>query len=59
MGIYFVHSLVKGKDASENPWGSSTLEWQTASPPIQQNFVTIPVVDGGPYDYAKRAKKNG
>jgi hypothetical protein len=37
-------SLWKGKPAPGNPWGASTLEWGTTSPPPAFNFVAIPVV---------------
>ena len=33
-----------------NPWGGSTLEWQTASPPPHDNFATTPTSIGDPYD---------
>jgi cytochrome c oxidase subunit 1 len=35
---YLVHSLFRGDKAPANPWGSATLEWETASPPIASNF---------------------
>jgi cytochrome c oxidase subunit 1 len=47
----FIRSLVSGKKASANPWGSASLEWQTASPPPLGNFVKEPVITRGPYDY--------
>jgi len=50
---YLLHSLVKGKRAGSNPWGSRALEWQTASPPPLHNFEYIPVIINGPYDYHK------
>jgi len=53
MGIYLVHSLFKGKPAGNNPWGALTLEWQTTSPPPTENFVEIPKITHGPYDYDK------
>jgi cytochrome c oxidase subunit I len=37
-GIYLIWSLFHGRKAPPNPWGGSTLEWQTASPPPRQNF---------------------
>ena len=39
-----VHSLLKGRKAPSNPWGSATLEWQTASPPTLHNFDKDPVL---------------
>jgi cytochrome c oxidase subunit 1 len=37
--------------APENPWDSLSLEWQTASPPIHENFKEIPTVTEYPYNY--------
>ncbi len=49
---YFIHSLMKGKQASPNPWGSSAMEWKIASPPTTFNFdENLPYIDHGPYDY--------
>jgi cytochrome c oxidase subunit I len=42
----------RGKKAPANPWGGLTLEWQTQSPPIMENFHEIPVVTKRPYDYS-------
>lgn len=53
MAGYLLHSLLRGKPASSNPWGSRALEWQTASPPDLHNFHHTPVVINGPYDYHK------
>lgn len=47
----FVKSLRSGEIAPENPWGASTLEWQTQSPPITENFIDTPEVTTGPYVY--------
>ena len=44
-------SLRKPADAPENPWGGTTLEWKTASPPITHNFEDQPVLEREPYDY--------
>jgi cytochrome c oxidase subunit 1 len=51
MAGYLLASLRKDYDAPDNPWGGATLEWQTSSPPITQNFETTPEVTHGPYDY--------
>jgi cytochrome c oxidase subunit 1 len=47
---YLVYSLFKGKKASDNPWGSGSLEWTCSSPPPHDNFKHTPTV-GDPYDY--------
>ena len=39
----WIHSLLKGSKAPQNPWGSNTLEWHTSSPPPHENFKTDPV----------------
>ena len=48
----FIQSLRKGEQAPPNPWGGKSLEWQTQSPPITENFEKTPVVTAGPYDFA-------
>lgn len=37
-----------------NPWESLSIEWQTQSPPIHENFEVIPVVTSGSYDYGDK-----
>jgi cytochrome c oxidase subunit I+III len=48
--LVFLFNVVRAyrlpASAPANPWGSSTLEWATASPPPPHNFDPIPVVDG-------------
>ncbi len=46
-----IKSLRSGETAPPNPWGSAAFEWQTASPPVLQNFSKDLVVNRGPYDY--------
>lgn len=46
-----VWAFVKGPKAEADPWRARTLEWQTSSPPPEENFPTPPVVTGDPYDY--------
>ena len=48
---YLAWSLVCGGGRRRNPWGATGLEWQTASPPPEENFRTPPVVEHGPYNY--------
>ncbi|MGD1097043.1 MAG: cytochrome c oxidase subunit I [Bryobacteraceae bacterium] len=48
---YLLASLRKPADAPDNPWGGTTLEWQTSSPPITHNFDEPPVLQRAPYDY--------
>ncbi len=49
--INVVWAIFKGQPASGNPWKALTLEWQTSSPPLIENFEEEPVLWCGPYDY--------
>jgi|TARA_B100001971_G_C18267192_1_gene594385 cytochrome c oxidase subunit 1 len=53
-----VASWIKGSPAPDNPWDATTLEWQTTSPPPEENFPEIPVVTGSPYDYGVPGSKH-
>jgi cytochrome c oxidase subunit 1 len=44
VAAYLLASLRKAPDAPDNPWGGTTLEWQTSSPPITHNFEHTPEV---------------
>ena len=48
-GLLFVSnaivSVYRGALAGPDPWGGSTLEWATPSPPPPHNFDDTPVVD--------------
>ena len=59
MLFYLMRSLKNGKPAGDNPWKGASLEWQTVSPPITENFPTTPLVTHGPYDYAEYYAKKG
>jgi cytochrome c oxidase subunit 1 len=48
---YLLASFKWGARAPHNPWGGVSLEWHTATPPIEHNFHTIPRVTGSPYDF--------
>jgi cytochrome c oxidase subunit 1 len=45
--IDVIRSARTGKPSGPNPWGASTLEWATASPPPSLQCAHIPVVDSG------------
>jgi cytochrome c oxidase subunit I len=51
--IYMLWSLWWGKVAAANPWRSTGLEWQTASPPPVTNFPDRPVVEDEAYSYPR------
>ncbi|MFC2171586.1 cbb3-type cytochrome c oxidase subunit I [Acidobacteriota bacterium] len=52
--INLVIALFKGKLAGDNPWGGTTLEWQTATPPPLLNFEKTPEVTEAPYTYPEK-----
>jgi cytochrome c oxidase subunit 1 len=49
--FYFIKAMLSGEKAPANPWNSTTLEWQTPSPPPHENFIETPVVSHWPYEY--------
>jgi cytochrome c oxidase subunit I len=51
--VYFLWSLKYGKIAGSNPWDAAGLEWTLQSPPLEENFTAIPVVDFEAYDYGR------
>ena len=53
--VNFFYSIWKGrKVTSQNPWGSTTLEWTTPIHPGHGNWVgEIPEVYRWAYDYGK------
>jgi cytochrome c oxidase subunit 1 len=53
-----LHGLFRGRQAPPNPWGGKTLEWQTSSPPLTENFEEIPVVTDWPYGFGKKEGEN-
>jgi cytochrome c oxidase subunit 1 len=51
--VNFFWSLFAGrKVASDNPWEATTLEWATPTPPPHGNFLNVPEVYRGPYEYS-------
>jgi cytochrome c oxidase subunit I+III len=42
--VNVIGSLRRGAAAASNPWGGSTLEWATSSPPPPYNFSPQPTV---------------
>ena len=58
--INFIISLRKPKDAGDNPWDSTTLEWVAPSPPLPHvNFREPLTVTRQPYDYSPEGSKAG
>jgi len=54
--LNWIIGAARGPKASDNPWGSMSLEWTTVSPPPHGNWPKPPVVaeDWNPYAYTKR-----
>jgi cytochrome c oxidase subunit 1 len=51
--VNFFWSIFAGKKVtSDNPWEATTLEWATPTPPPHGNFLKIPEVFRGPYEYS-------
>ena len=51
--VNFFWTLFAGrKVTSDNPWEATTLEWATPTPPPHGNFLKIPEVYRGPYEYS-------
>jgi cytochrome c oxidase subunit 1 len=50
--INFFWSIKHGEKVGDNPWESTTLEWQTPTPPPHGNFSTTPRIYRGPYEYS-------
>jgi cytochrome c oxidase subunit 1 len=57
MLINLLVTLRKPRDASSDPWGGTTLEWQTPSPPPLHNFTTPPQILDYPYDFTGVVKR--
>jgi cytochrome c oxidase subunit 1 len=49
--FYLLKSLRDGEKAPQNPWGGVSMEWETATPPIEHNFEGQPICERGPYDF--------
>ncbi|MEO6739305.1 MAG: cbb3-type cytochrome c oxidase subunit I, partial [Chthoniobacteraceae bacterium] len=49
----FCWSMIRGRKVpNDNPWGATTLEWDTPSPPPHGNFIKPIHVYRGPYEYS-------
>ena len=57
MMINLLSTFKKERDALPDPWGGTTLEWQTPSPPPLHNFIKKPEVLDYPYDFSGVVKK--
>ncbi len=57
MFVNLIHGMLKGPRVGPNPWGGTTLEWTTQSPPIHENFEVEPVVVNEPYYHEEAINK--
>ncbi len=57
--VNMARSWNRGPVAAANPWRAQTLEWQISSPPPIDNFDTLPVVTGTPYQYGGKRPLDG
>ena len=57
MVINLILSFKRPRDAASDPWGGTTLEWQTPSPPPLHNFAAEPEVLDYPYDFTGVVKR--
>jgi cytochrome c oxidase subunit 1 len=46
-------ALFSKRYAPANPWNSLSIEWKTPSPPPHENFLEVPHVTEGTYNYGK------
>lgn len=47
-----IASLFSDRKAPNNPWGATTMDWETQSPPVLENFTEdVPVMKKAPYEY--------
>lgn len=55
--VFFYSIFAGAEEKSPNPWKSTTLEWLAPSPPPHLNWGSFaPVVERGPYEYARNGK---
>ncbi len=54
--INWIWGATSGEKASDNPWGSSSLEWTTVSPPPHGNWKDLPQIaeEWHPYAYGNK-----
>ena len=50
--INFFSSIRGGRKVDDNPWQATTLDWAAPSPPPHGNFLELPRVYRGPYEYS-------
>ena len=49
-------AMFSKRKAPSNPYNSLSLEWQTQSPPVHDNFPEVPVVTQWTYGYGEKVE---
>ncbi len=47
IGVFILNLILSwrgGEEAGNNPWGADSLEWATASPPVEHGWSIVPIV---------------
>lgn len=57
--VNIVNTLIRGENASADPWDGRTLEWSIPSPPPYYNFVQLPRVRGLDPLFVEKTEGNG
>lgn len=55
--VNWIHGAIAGEKATDNPWGSKSLEWTTSTPAPPGNWPDVPELGEeweGPYGYGKQ-----
>ena len=61
VGLMFTNLILsfrEKKAALDDPWGGTTLEWSTPSPPPLHNFIGTPEIKEYPYDFSEVGKES-
>ena len=60
LALFNLLASLRNKGVAPERWRGVSLEWETATPPIEHNFESIPIVTAGPYDFPEvRAARTG
>ena len=57
MAANLIRGVLRGEKAPSNPWGGATLEWTLPSPPATEDFIEIPIITKGPYDFGNKGEE--
>lgn len=57
MAANLIRGVLRGEKAPSNPWGGATLEWTLPLPPATEDFIEIPIITKGPYDFGNKGEE--